>query len=62
LKGIMAAKKKPLDEVAAAAVESHVVPLSVATRPPRVGGEIVGTGVDAVPALIKKLREEAKVL
>jgi electron transfer flavoprotein beta subunit len=62
LKGIMAAKKKPLDEVPASAVESHVVPLSIVTRPPRAGGEIVGTGVDAVPALIKKLREEAKVL
>lgn len=62
LKGIMAAKKKTIDEVAAAAIEPQVVPLSITTRPPRQPGEIVGQGVDAVPALIKKLREDAKVL
>jgi electron transfer flavoprotein beta subunit len=62
LKGIMAAKKKPLDEVAAPAFESQVEVISIQSRPPRQPGEIVGTGVDAVPALIKKLREEAKVI
>jgi hypothetical protein len=36
--------------------------LSIQSRPPRTGGEIVGTGVEAVPALVKKLREEAKVI
>lgn len=62
LKGIMAAKKKPLDDVVAAAVEPAVEALSVAARPPRQPGVIVGTGADAIPALIKKLREEAKVI
>jgi electron transfer flavoprotein beta subunit len=62
LKGIMAAKKKPIDEVAAANVESQVEVLSISARPPRQGGEIVGQGVDAIPALIKKLKEEAKVI
>jgi electron transfer flavoprotein beta subunit len=62
LKGIMAAKKKPLDEVAAPGDGVGVEVLSIASRPPRKPGEIVGTGVDAVPALIKKLKEEAKVI
>ncbi|MDD5088807.1 MAG: electron transfer flavoprotein subunit beta/FixA family protein [bacterium] len=62
LKGIMAAKKKPLDEVAAAAVTSEVEALEVKSRPPRQPGEIIGQGVEAVPLLVKKLREEAKVI
>ena len=62
LKGIMAAKKKPLDEVAPQATESHIEVLSIEPRPPRKPGEIVGQGVDAIPVLIKKLREEAKVI
>ena len=62
LKGIMAAKKKPLDEVAATAVDAQIEVMSIESRPPRKPGEIVGKGVEAVPVLIKKLREEAKVL
>jgi len=62
LKGIMAAKKKPLDEVAATAQDSRVEVIEIRSRPPRQGGEILGTGVDAVPLLVKKLKEEAKVI
>jgi electron transfer flavoprotein beta subunit len=62
LKGIMAAKKKPMDEVAAESMTSHVEVLSIQARPPRKPGEIVGSGAEAVPALVKKLREEAKVI
>jgi electron transfer flavoprotein beta subunit len=62
LKGIMAAKKKPIDEVAADAGDAHVEVLSIESRPPRKPGEILGQGVDAIPILIKKLREEAKVI
>ncbi len=62
LKGIMAAKKKPIDEVAPAAVDSHIEVLLIEPRPARKPGEILGQGVDAIPALIKKLREEAKVI
>jgi electron transfer flavoprotein beta subunit len=62
LKGIMAAKKKPLDEVPALAVDVQVEVISVESRPPRKPGEIVGKGVEAVPVLIKKLKEEAKVI
>ena len=62
LKGIMAAKKKPIDEVAPKAIESHIEVLSIEPRPPRKPGEILGQGVEAIPVLIKKLREEAKVI
>lgn len=62
LKGIMAAKKKPIDELAAADAASQIEVLSIQSRPPRQPGEVLGTGVDAVPVLVKKLQEEAKVL
>lgn len=62
LKGIMAAKRKPIDEVAAEAGDSHIEVISIESRPPRKPGEILGQGVDAIPILIKKLREEAKVI
>jgi len=62
LKGIMAAKKKPLEEVAPAAVIPQVEVLEIKSRPPRQPGEIIGQGVDAVPLLVKKLKEEAKVI
>ncbi|MDE3127663.1 MAG: electron transfer flavoprotein subunit beta/FixA family protein [Gemmatimonadota bacterium] len=62
LKGIMAAKKKPLDVKPAqlgsvrVSVEKMELP---AERPP---GRIVGTGPDAVPELVRLLQTEAKVL
>jgi electron transfer flavoprotein beta subunit len=62
LKGIMAAKKKPLDVVPAqlaastVAVEKMELP---AERPP---GRIIGEGSAAVPELIRLLQTEAKVL
>jgi electron transfer flavoprotein beta subunit len=62
LKGIMAAKKKPLDvkPVQAGAGALEVVAL---TRPAeRKEGRIVGEGVAAVGELVRLLREEAKVL
>lgn len=62
LKGIMAAKKKPL-EVQEVAVDGMVVEvLDMRLPPPRPAGRIVGQGAAAVPALIDALRHEAKVL
>ena len=62
LKGIMAAKKKPLDvrpaQLGAARLTVTKIELP-ADRPP---GRIVGEGADAVPELIRLLHEEAKVL
>jgi len=62
LKGIMAAKKKPLEEVDVGDAESRLEVLQVTGPPERSAGEIVGQGADAVPELVRKLREEAKVL
>jgi len=61
LKGIMAAKKKPLEEKPAAAADA-AAPVSLAYPPERKAGRIVGQGADAVPELVRLLREEAKVL
>ena len=62
LKGIMAAKKKPLEEKAVDLGPLHVERLTFELPPARKAGRIVGEGVGAVPELIKALREEAKVL
>lgn len=62
LKGIMAAKKKPLEEKEAKLHTSRIVVRSLTYPPERPPGRVVGTGVDAVPELVKLLREEAKVL
>jgi len=62
LKGIMAAKKKPLDTkpVTLGAGNLEVVGLSL--PPERQAGKIVGEGADAVPQLVNLLRNEARVL
>ena len=62
LKGIMAAKKKPLEEKPAQTGASRIRVRSLrepAARPP---GRIVGEGPDAVPELVRLLREEAKAI
>jgi len=62
LKGIMAAKKKPL-EVKPVQVGGGSFDVVALTPPPeRKEGRIVGEGAGAVPELIRVLREEAKVL
>jgi electron transfer flavoprotein beta subunit len=62
LKGIMAAKKKPL-EVKAVQAGAGAIEVAALTPPPeRKEGRIVGEGAGAVPELIRVLREEAKVL
>ncbi len=62
LKGIMAAKKKPLEEKDAQQPEPRMQLRTLATPPERSGGKIVGQGADAVPELVRLLKEEAKVL
>jgi electron transfer flavoprotein beta subunit len=62
LKGIMTAKSKPIQERPAPAVESRVQVLSMWNPPPKSAGRIVGTGVPAVPELLRLLHEEAKVI
>lgn len=62
LKGIMAAKKKPMATTKLADYGAEAAPvikeLSVTLPPPRAAGQIVAD----IPTLVKKLAEEAKVL
>ena len=62
LKGIMAAKKKPLEEKAATAGDSAVEVRKLSLPAERQAGRIVGEGPDAVPELLRLLRQEAKVI
>ena len=65
LKGIMAAKKKPMEVKPTALAVGAVggVEVIALTPPPeRKEGRIVGEGAAAVPELVRLLREEAKVL
>jgi len=62
LKGIMAAKKKPLEVKPAALGPGGIEVLAMLPPPERKEGRIVGEGAAAVPELIRLLREEAKVL
>ncbi len=62
LKGIMAAKKKPLETKPAQLGKVSLTVESMALPPERSGGRIVGEGPDAVPELVRLLRTEAKVL
>jgi electron transfer flavoprotein beta subunit len=62
LKGIMAAKKKPLEVKPAQLGKPYLVVESMelpAERPP---GRIIGEGAEAVPELLRLLQTEAKVL
>jgi electron transfer flavoprotein beta subunit len=62
LKGIMAAKKKPMAQAKLADYGATPAPViqeqSVALPPPRAAGQIVAD----IPTLVKKLADEAKVL
>jgi len=62
LKGIMAAKRKPLEEKDAQTTESRLVVKKLSYPPERPAGRVVGEGADAAPELVRLLREEAKAL
>jgi len=62
LKGIMAAKKKPLEVKPVSVEVGGLEVLELVLPPERKPGRIVGEGPEAVPALIQALRTEAKVL
>ena len=62
LKGIMAAKKKPLEVKPVSLGAGTVTLLGYSLPSERKAGQIVGEGPDAVPALVRLLREEAKVI
>src|SRR6266511_4025368 len=62
LKGIMAAKKKPLEVKPVQPSTGALEVAALAPPPARKEGKIVGEGAGAVGELVRLLREEAKVL
>ena len=62
LKGIMAAKKKPLDKVEVTVGAARVTVTELSLPPERPAGRIIGEGVGAVGELTELLKHEAKVL
>ncbi len=62
LKGIMAAKKKPLEVKPVVLGAGTVRVTGLALPPDRKPGRIVGEGAEAVGELVRLLRDEAKVL
>ena len=62
LKGIMAAKKKPLEEKDVQVPAPRLKIKSLTPPAERAAGRIIGNGADAVPELVRVLKEEAKVL
>ena len=62
VRGIMMAKKKPLEERDVELTDSTLEVLELIPPPPRPDPEIVGEGPEAVSELVRRLREEAKVL
>jgi electron transfer flavoprotein beta subunit len=62
LKGIMAAKKKPLEIKPAQLGQTRVTVKAMQLPPDRPPGRIIGEGVAAVPELVRLLQTEAKVL
>ena len=62
LKGIMAAKKKPLEVKPASLGAGGLEVLALTPPPQRKEGRVVGEGPAAVLELLRLLREEAKVL
>ena len=62
LKGIMAAKSKPIEEKQALTVEARVELTAMHKPAAKASGKIVGTDASAVPELVRLLHEEAKVI
>jgi len=62
LKGIMAAKSKPIAEKPAAPASARVAAVALRKPPAKNPGRIVGTDASAVPELVRLLHEEAKVI
>lgn len=62
LKGIMAAKSKPIEEKIPASCAAKVEVMRMSRPPAKNAGKIVGTDAGAVPELVRLLHEEAKVI
>ena len=62
LKGIMMAKKKPIIEKVVSDIPSGITITKIEPPPEKKEGKIFNNGVDAVPEIVRLLREEAKVI
>lgn len=62
LKGIMAAKKKTIEEKDAVAANNSSEVVKMFKPAPKAAGKVVGEDASAVPELVRLLREEAKVI
>ncbi|MBI1804968.1 MAG: electron transfer flavoprotein subunit beta/FixA family protein [Ignavibacteriae bacterium] len=62
LKGIMAAKTKPIEDRQPTAVPIVVETISIQKPAAKQPGKIVGTDTSAIPELVRLLHEEAKVI
>ncbi len=62
LRGIMMAKRKPMIEKEAPTVEPGLAVEALEYPPARPEGRIVGEGTEAIPELLRLLREEARVI
>ena len=62
LKGIMAAKRKTIEEKEAVPCDNKIEVLGMRKPAPKAPGKIVGEDASAVPELVRLLKEEAKVI
>jgi electron transfer flavoprotein beta subunit len=62
LKGIMSAKKKPIDEKTPELANATMEIVKLEYPPSRPTGRIVGKGLECVPDVIKLLHEETKLI
>jgi len=62
IKGIMKAKKKPIEERPAPGISPKIQVEKLELPAERQGGKIVGEGIEAVPELLRLLHEEAKAI
>ena len=62
LKGIMAAKKKTIDEKPAAGAPNLIEVVQMKRPAAKQAGKIIGSDASAVPELVRLLKEEAKVI
>jgi electron transfer flavoprotein beta subunit len=62
LKGIMAAKKKPIDEKVPQLANASMETVKLEYPPSRPSGRVVGKGAECVPEVLKLLHEETKLI
>lgn len=62
LKGIMQAKKKPIEVKQIALAEEQLIVEKLEYPPAKQAGKIFENGLEAVPEVVRLLREEAKVI